>query len=54
MTYKIKPECLDLWEGGDVPSDPDRIITDEEVEQFARDWDMTPEELKAQLIPVEP
>jgi hypothetical protein len=53
VTYKIRPEYLDLWEGGDT-SDPDRIITESDVEQFAREWDKTPEELKEQLTPVEP
>lgn len=53
VTYKIRPEYLDLWEGGDI-SDPDRIITESDVEQFAREWDKTPDELKEQLTPVEP
>ena len=51
--YKIKPEFLDLWEGSTTPSNPDRIITEEEVENFAREWETTPEELKEQLNPVE-
>lgn len=53
MTYTIKPEYLDLWEGGDA-SDPERIITDEDVERLAREWEMTPDELREQLTPVEP
>ena len=53
MTYKIKSEYLDLWEGGDTPYDPDRIITEEELEAIARGWEMTPEELLDQLIPQE-
>ena len=53
MTYKIKPEFIDLWEGGDTSSDPDRIITDEELEMIARGWDKTPDELMDQLIPLE-
>ena len=53
MTYKIKPEYLDLWEGGDSPSDPDRIITDDELADFAREWDKPIAELLEQLIPQE-
>ena len=53
MTYKIKPEYLDLWEGGDSPSDPDRIITDDELASFAREWDTPIAELLEQLIPME-
>ena len=50
-TYKIKPEYLDLWEGGDTPSDPDRIITEDELERLAADWEKPVDELKEQLIP---
>lgn len=53
MTYKIKPEYLDMWEGGDSPSDPDRIVTEEMIEQFAADWDKPVSELMSQLIPAE-
>lgn len=53
MTYKIKAEYLDLWEGGDMPTDPDRIITEEELLRFAQEWDKSIDELKAQLIPQE-
>ena len=47
--YTIKPEYLDMWEGGDTPSDPDRIITQADVEYFAEEWGKTVEELLNQL-----
>ena len=53
MMYHIKPEYLDLWEGGDTPSDPDRIITEDDIKNLAADWDKSPEELKEQLIQIE-
>ena len=53
MKYKIKAEYLDLWEGGDSPSDPDRIITEEELNRLSDDWGVPVEELLEQLIPVE-
>lgn len=49
MYYKIKPEYLDLWEGGDTPSNPDRIITEEEVKMFSEEWETPVEELLEQL-----
>ena len=52
-TYKIKPEYLDLWEGGDSPSDPDRVVTEETVKQLAEAWNKPLEELLEQLIPQE-
>ena len=51
MTYKIKPEFLDLWEGGDEPSDPDRIITEEMIDRLAADWDKPVNEILSQLEP---
>ena len=53
MMYKIKAEYLDLWEGGDSPSDPDRIITEDELNRLSADWGMPVEELLEQLIPLE-
>jgi hypothetical protein len=50
--YKIKPEYLDLWEGGDTPSNPDRVLTEKEVLEFAKEWETDPEELLDQLIEV--
>ena len=49
MTYKIKPEYLDLW-GADATEDT--IITNEDLEMIARGWEKTPDELMDQLIPV--
>ena len=48
MTYKIKPEYLDLW-GEDATEET--IITDEDLEMIARGWEKTPDELMDQLIP---
>ena len=53
MKYHIKPEYLDLWEGGDTPSDPDRTITEEDVYRLASEWEKPVEELLEQLIPIE-
>ena len=50
--YTIKPEYLDLWEGGDEPSDPNRIITADELERFAAEWDTTVDELLDQLVEI--
>lgn len=50
-TYKIKPEYLDMWEGGDTPSDPDRIITEDEIDRLSTAWETDKEELLKQLIP---
>lgn len=49
-TYKIKPEYLDMWEGGDSPSDPDRIITEDDVRTFSEEWDVPVSDLLEQLI----
>lgn len=53
MRYHIKPEYLDLWEGGDTPSDPDRTITEEDVYRLASEWEKPVEELLEQLVPIE-
>ncbi|MBO6093424.1 MAG: hypothetical protein J6P40_07370 [Oscillospiraceae bacterium] len=50
-TYKIKPEFLDKFEGGDTPSNPERILTEDEVKSFSEEWDIPVDELKNQLIP---
>ena len=50
-TYKVKPEYLDRWEGGDTPSNPDRILTEDEVKNLAEEWNIPVDELKNQLIP---
>ena len=52
MTYRIKPQFLDRWEGGDSPSNPDRIITEEEVLEKAKDWEMPVAYVKLQLTPI--
>ena len=49
MYYKIKPEYLDLWEGGDTQSNQDRIITEEEVKMFSEEWETPVEDLLKQL-----
>lgn len=50
MKFKIKEEYADRW-GEEV--NEDTIITEEDLEMIARGWDVTPEELMDQLIPVE-
>lgn len=52
-TYTIKPEYLDMWEGGDTPSDPERIITEDDIRTFSVEWDKSVDELLEQLVPVE-
>lgn len=52
-TYKIKPEYLDMWEGGDTPSNPDRIITEEDLRTFSEEWETPIETLLEQLVPIE-
>jgi hypothetical protein len=47
--YHIKPEYLDLWQGSDAPSDPDRIITEEDLRTFSEEWDVPVEKLLEQL-----
>ena len=47
--YHIKPEYLDLWQGSDTPSDPDRIITEEDLRTFSEEWDVPVEKLLEQL-----
>lgn len=47
--YRIKGEFLDYWEGGASPSDPERIVTEEEVRNLARGWEIPAEELMDQL-----
>lgn len=47
--YHIKPEYLDLWQGNDTPSDPDRIITEEDLRTFSEEWDVPVEKLLEQL-----
>ena len=53
MMYHIKPEYLDMWEGGDTPSNPDRIITEEDLRTFSEEWETPIETLLEQLIPIE-
>ena len=50
MTYKIKPEFLDLW-GSDATEDT--IITEDDLEMITRGWDKTPADVMDQLIPLE-
>lgn len=50
MTYKIKPEFLELW-GEDATEDT--VITENDLEMIARGWEKAPEELLDQLIPQE-
>ena len=47
-TYKIKPEYIDRW-GSEA--NEDTIVSEPEVEQFARDWDCTVSDLLEQLTP---
>ena len=51
-TYHIKPEYLDLWEGGDTPSNPDRIITENDVCTLSEEWEKPVEELLDQLVEI--
>lgn len=53
MMYHIKPEYLDMWEGGDTPSNPDRIITEEDLRTFSEEWETPIETLLEQLVPIE-
>ena len=48
-TYHIKPEFLDLWEGGSTPSEPNRIITEDDVRTLSEEWEMPVEKLLEQL-----
>ena len=50
MTYKIKPEYLDLW-GSDATEDT--IITEDDLEMITRGWEKTPADVMDQLIPLE-
>lgn len=52
-TYHIKPEYLELWEGGDTPSNPDRIITEDDIRTLSEEWEKPIEELLEQLIPID-
>lgn len=51
--YTIKPEYLDMWEGGDSPSNPDRVITEDDVRTFSKEWDVPVSELLDQLNEVD-
>lgn len=50
-TYTIKPEYLDFWEGSDTPSDPNRIITEDDVRTFSTEWNVPVNVLLEQLVP---
>lgn len=50
MTYKIKPEFVNLW-GEDATEDT--ILTEADLEMIARGWEKPVEELLDQLIPQE-
>ena len=50
MTYKIKPEYLDMW-GEDATEDT--VLTEQDVEDITRGWDKTPADVMDQLIPQE-
>lgn len=52
--YKVKPEYQDAWFGG-LSTDEigDAIVTKEEIERLAREWDMSVEELMDQVEEVE-
>jgi len=52
-TYHIKPEYLDMWEGGDTPTSPDRIITEDELINLSEEWETPVDEPLEQLIPCE-
>ena len=47
--YHIKPEFLDLWEGGSTPSEPNRIITEDDVRTLSEEWEIPAEKLLEQL-----
>ena len=47
MMYKIKPEFIDLW-GEDASEET--VISENELEAFAREWEMPKSELLPQLI----
>ena len=49
-TYKVKPEFLDMLEGGEQPSNSDRIITEDDVRTFSEEWGIPVSELLEQLI----
>ena len=48
MTYKIKPEFIDLF--GDEANE-DSILTESDLEMIASGWDKTVNEIMPQLIP---
>jgi len=50
MTYKIKPEYLDLW-GEDATEDT--VLTDDDLVTITRGWDKAPADVMDQLIPQE-
>lgn len=50
MTYKIKPEFVNMW-GSDATEES--IITDDDLEMIARGWEKSIDELLPQLIPQE-
>ena len=52
-TYHIKPEYLDMWEGGDMPSNPDRIVTEDDIRTLSDAWEKPVEDLLEQLIPID-
>lgn len=51
-TYTVKPEYIDLW-AGDSTEYENIIVTEEQVREFAREWDKTEEELLEQLELIE-
>lgn len=48
--YKVKPEFFDLW--GEETTEG-TILTEKDVEEIARGWDKTVDDVIDQLIPVE-
>ena len=50
--YHIKPEYYDFWFGKESP-DPDYVVTQDEMENFSREWDKPVEELMEQLIEID-
>jgi hypothetical protein len=49
-TYTIKPEYVDLW-GSEISNDT--VITEDEVERLAEEWETPVDELLEQLIPID-
>ena len=47
--HKVKTEFQDFWCNGDMPNYPDVLVTDDEIEYLAKEWNTTTEELYKQI-----